>query len=117
MLARQQVACRWSSHGVEKPMKALLNDEGMKIWGFVFPNGGVPIKGISPYNAQIEGKGEMQVYLVDWAALTEKERDLILEYLGHKFGNSKILVEAEILKSGLPLRAALVSCVSRKSVV
>jgi hypothetical protein len=93
-------------------MKALLNDDGKKIWGFVFPDGGVPVKGISPCKAQIEGKGEMQVYLVDWAALDEKQQDLILEHLGHKFGNSKILVEAEILKSGLPLRAALVSCVS-----
>lgn len=93
-------------------MKALLNDEGQKIWGFVFPNGGIPIKGISPYKAQIEGKGEMQVYLVDWAALSEEERDLILEHLKNRFGNSKEEVETEILKSGLPLRATLVSCVS-----
>ena len=92
-------------------MKALLNDEGMKIWGFVFPNGGVPIKGISSYKAQIEGKGEMQVYLVDWAALDEEQRDLILERLKDKFVSSKEAVETEILKSGLPLRATLVSCV------
>lgn len=93
-------------------MKALLNGEGKKIWGYVFPNGEVPIKGISPYKAQIEGKGEMQVYLVDWAALTENERDLVLEQLTSRFGSSKEEVETEILKSGLPLRATLVSCVS-----
>jgi hypothetical protein len=93
-------------------MKALLNEEGMKIWGFVFPNGGVPIKGISAYKAQVEGKGEMEVYLVDWAALTDEERSLILDHLKNRFGSSKEEVEAEILKKGLPLRAALVSCVS-----
>jgi len=93
-------------------MKALLNNEGKKIWGFVFPNGEVPIKGISSYKAQLEGKGEMQVYLVDWATLDEKQRDLILEHLKDKFASSKEAVEVEILKSGLPLRATLVSCVS-----
>lgn len=93
-------------------MKALLNDEGKKIWGFVFPNGGVPVKGISSYEADVEGKGKMEVYLVDWAALSEEERDLILDHLKSRFGDSKETVETEILKSGLPLRACLVSCVS-----
>jgi hypothetical protein len=93
-------------------MKALLNDEGKKIWGFVFPNGEVPIKGISSYKAQIEEKGEMEVYLVDWAALTDQERDLILDHLKSRFENSKVAVLTEILKNGLPLRAFLVSCVS-----
>jgi len=93
-------------------MKALLNDEGKKIWGFVFPNGGVPIKGISSYKAQLEGKGAMEVYLVDWAALTDEQRTLIIDHLKSRFGSSKEAVETEILKNGLPLRAALVSCVS-----
>jgi hypothetical protein len=93
-------------------MKALLNDEGNKIWDFVFPNGGVPIKGISTYEAHIEGKGKMEVYLVDWAALSEEKRNLVLDHLKSRFGDSKESVETEILKSGLPLRASLVSCVS-----
>ncbi len=93
-------------------MKALLNDEGKKLWGFVFPNGEVPIKGISPVKAQIEERGTMDVYLLDWAALTEEQRGLILEHLKERFGNSVVEVETEILKSGLPLRACLVSCVS-----
>lgn len=90
-------------------MKAVLNEEGRKLWGCVFPDGQVPIKGVFPGKAQLEGEGETAVYLVDWAALTDEQRDLILERLGRHFGNSKVLVEAEILKSGLPLRACLVS--------
>jgi len=94
-------------------MKALLNDEGKKVWGYVFPSGGVPIKGISSFKAEIEGKGEMDVYLVDWAALSEDERYLILSHLAEKnhLANSRP-IEEQILKSGLPLRASLVSCVS-----
>jgi hypothetical protein len=93
-------------------MKALLNEEGKKIWGYVFPDGEVPVKTISPIDAQIEGLGKTQVYVVDWAALAIDEREAILEHLKARFGDSKDAVETEILKSGLPLRACLVSCVS-----
>lgn len=94
-------------------MKALLNDEGKKIWGYVFPNGAVPVKGISSFKANVEGEGEMEFYLVDWAALSEDEQCLILSHLAekHHLANSKPIKE-QILKSGLPLRASLVSCVS-----
>jgi len=93
-------------------MKALLNDEGKKTWGYVFPNGAVPVKGISSFKANVEGEGEMEFYLVDWAALSEDERYLILSYLAEKnhLANSRP-IEEQILKSGLPLRASLVSCV------
>jgi hypothetical protein len=108
-------------------MKALLNEEGQKLWGFVFPDGEVPVKNIMSFKAHIDeptdtkhiskdvkalaGK-DINVYLVDWAALTEEQRNLILEHLKCRFGSSEDTVEAEILKSGLPLRACLVSCVS-----
>jgi hypothetical protein len=93
-------------------MKALLNEEGQKIWGYVFPNGAVPVKGNSPSKAEVEGKGEIDVYLVDWAALSEDEQYLILSHLTEKnhLSNSRP-IEEQILKSGLPLRASLVSCV------
>jgi hypothetical protein len=93
-------------------MKALLNAEGKKIWGYVFPDGEVPVKTISPIDAQIEGLGKTPVYLVDWAALVIHEREAILEHLKARFGDSRAAVETEILKSGLPLRAELVSAVS-----
>lgn len=92
-------------------MKALLNDEGKKIWGYVFPEGCLPVKSVAPFKADV-GKGEMDVYLVDWAALTEAQRDLILDHLKTRFRNTRGVVETEILKSGLPLRAELVSAVS-----
>ena len=93
-------------------MKAILNDEGKRIWGYVFPNGEVPIKGTSSFKAQVEGKGEIEVYLVDLAALSQNEIALILDHLKNRFNNSEAEVESEIMKSGLPLRASLVSCVA-----
>jgi hypothetical protein len=93
-------------------MKALLNDEGKKLWGYAFPDGAVPVKGISSFKANVEGQGEIEVYLVDWAALSEDEQYLILSHLAEKnhLANSRP-IEEQILKSGLPLRASLVSCV------
>jgi len=93
-------------------MKALLNDEGKRLWGYVFPDGEVPIQGINSHKVRIgDLGGEIDVYLVDWGALTAEQRSLILRHLKNRFVSSEVAVEAEILKSGLPLRAALVSCV------
>lgn len=91
-------------------MKALLNSEGDKVWAYVFPKGAVPVKGFSPFWAKVRGV-EMEVYLVDWTALTEVEKSLIVNHIADKSGDSRTAVEAEILKNGLPLRDALVSCV------
>jgi hypothetical protein len=93
-------------------MKALLNEEGKKIWGYVCPDGNIPVKSVAPFKARLDRIGEMDVYLVDWAALTETQRDLILDHLKTRFRNSKKTVETAILKEGLPIRACLVSCVS-----
>jgi hypothetical protein len=47
-------------------MEALLNDEGKKHWGEIFPNGEVPVKTIVPQDAEIEGKNQpLKVYLVN----------------------------------------------------
>lgn len=93
-------------------IRALLNDEGKRVWGYVFPDGGIPVKNLASFKAQLGDIGEEEVYLVDWAALTDKQRLLIIEHLKKRFGDSAAAVEAEILKSGLPLRAKYVSCTS-----
>lgn len=91
-------------------IKALLNDEGKKVWGFVFSDGEAPVKNLVDQTAILEGKGEEQVYLVDWAALSQDQQSLILNHLGTKFHAPIEEIEAEISKKGLPLRAKYVSC-------
>lgn len=93
-------------------MKALLNDEGKKIWGYVFPGGEVPVTTIMPFTAHIEDLGNVDVYLVDWKDLGIDERNLILDHLMKKFRSSKEDIEKEISRAGMPLRANLVSAVS-----
>lgn len=31
--------------------KALLNDEGKKVWGYVFPDGAIPVRNVVPFKA------------------------------------------------------------------
>jgi hypothetical protein len=93
-------------------IRALLNDEGKKVWGYVFPDGGVPVKSVGPVKAQLGDIGEEDIYLVDWPSLAENQRLLIIEHLKKRFGDSAAAVKAEILKTGLPLRAKYVSCTS-----
>lgn len=91
-------------------MKALLNDEGKKIWGEIFPDGNIPVVSPQRHHAMLEGKREL-VYLVAWNDLTPDQRSLILNHLAKKFKGSTQSVETQILKDGLPLRASLVACV------
>jgi len=93
-------------------IKALLNDEGKKVWGYAFPEGEIPVKNLVSQTAMLEGLGEEKVFLVNWEALTMKQKSLVLDHFKKRFGNSEVEVEAEIRKKGLPLRAKYVSCTS-----
>jgi len=92
--------------------KAFLNDEGKKVWGSVFPDGLVPIKSPVPHTGTLDSNGDQPVYLVDWAALTEEQRELILEELARKFRAPRADVENQILEKGMPLRASLINATS-----
>jgi hypothetical protein len=100
-------------------VKALLNDEGKRIWGYAFPDGSIPVKSPVPIEGQVVGSsgpfkdGEVhQFYLVYWERLTILQKKKILEHFKDRFGGSPQEVLAQIQKEGLPLRAKLVSAVS-----
>lgn len=84
---------------------AYLNEEGKKVWGDIFPDGEVPVRSIISQRARLEGmKDEMRVFLVEWAELTESQKDAILSRLSEKSGAPKEAILKDILKIGLPLR-------------
>lgn len=94
-------------------MKAILNDEGMKVWEKIFPNGIIPIKSPIVNNAKVAETNEpIRVYMVDWATLTDTQRENILQRFSERTGWSMDAVEEEILKVGLPLQEKYVSTVA-----
>ena len=92
-------------------MKALLNDEGKKIWGAIFQDGAIPVLSSVSHKASLGGVEEA-IYVVAWDDLTPVQRGEVINQLAEKFKASTQAVEAQILKEGMPLRAALVSHVS-----
>jgi hypothetical protein len=100
-------------------MKALLNDEGKKIWGYAFPDGEIPVKNAVAFKAEAVGsagplkdKAVFDAYLVDWDKLNTVQKQKILQHFKERFNGSPQEVLAQLEKNGLPLRASLVSCVS-----
>lgn len=91
-------------------MKALLNDEGKKIWGYAFPDGSIEVTSFAPSTMQL-GDTKLDAYIVAWDNLTPVQRGQIIKHLAEAFASSEQQVETEILEKGLPLRASLVSCV------
>jgi len=100
-------------------MRAVLNEEGKKIWSYVFPDGEVPVKNVLPIKGQVDGNAGplkdgavFQAYIVDWECLTNVQKQKILEHFKTRFGGPVKAVLAQIEKDGLPLRANLVSSVA-----
>ena len=85
-------------------MWVCLNEEGMRVWGDVFPEGKVPVCSMSFHRATLGvGKGE-QVVLVNWNALSSQQKDAILAKISQRSGVPAQAILSEILKVDLPLR-------------
>jgi hypothetical protein len=94
-------------------MDTYLNDEGKKHWSSIFPDAIVPVKSPFAQDAEVEQTGDpLNVYIVDWTALSDEQRQAILQKLSSKFNVSVNNIELDILKTGLPLQSKYVSSVS-----
>jgi len=84
---------------------AILNEEGKKHWGDIFPDGQVPIQGVAVIPAKLQGLANPQtIYMVYWKRLTSIQQAAILVKLNKISGDPKEEILQEILKVGLPLR-------------
>lgn len=86
---------------------AYLNDEGMKDWGCVFPDGKVPVLSMIPSQAKLQGlPGTDEVYMVYLDELTLEQFEKIVDIWEKKSGEKKEIISREIKKIGLPLRVS-----------
>ena len=87
---------------------AYLNDEGMDLFGQVFPDNTVPVLSMIWKTGSLGDPENIEDYFtVQWDELTEEQRDLILEILSKKFCVNKNDIKGQIEKIGLPLRRSL----------
>lgn len=87
---------------------AHLNDEGMKIWGEVFPKRSVPVESMMPQSAKLEGKAE-RVFMVWLDELSEDQTTKLVDILENQFNAPRDKILDELQRVGLPLRESLTS--------
>jgi hypothetical protein len=96
-------------------MWVLLNDEGKRVWGDVFPDGKVPVSSWFR-EADLEDHGTTRIILVNWWALSQGQKDVILTKISKTTRSPKEEILKDILKIGLPLRESYTTaCVAAES--
>jgi hypothetical protein len=96
------------------PMSAILNDEGMRLFGDMFPDKKIPILHPLRSETELEGLGETQIYFVNIPLLRKTDESTyqkLIKKLSEKFNAPIKAMDEEFNKNGLPLRAELVSSV------
>ncbi len=96
------------------PMSAVLNDEGMKLFGDIFPDKKIPVLHPLSGVTELEGAGEKKIYLVNISLLRRVEEPTyqkLIKMLSEKFNVPIEAMDEAFNKQGLPLRAELVSSV------
>ena len=87
---------------------AYLNEDGMKLFGEVFPDKTVPVLSMICKTGSVgEPENIVDFFTVQWDELTEDQRDSILSILSKKFGVKKYEIKGQIEEIGLPLRKSL----------
>jgi len=87
---------------------AYLNDEGMKIFGPVFPDKKVPVLSMICQTVNLP-IGDKRVYKVYFEELTDEQIEKIINILIEKQGGPREDLEKQIKEYGLPLREELTS--------
>ena len=85
---------------------AYLNEEGMKLFGAVFPDKEVPVLSML-WQVVTLPIGDKEIFKVYLGELTDEQNETLFEILVEKFKASREDVEKHIKEYGLPLRREL----------
>ena len=86
--------------------KLVLSEQGQKALGHIFKDY-VPLQDNGIFSvARIDGVGTIEVFRVDWASLSQVEREGVLAYMEDKFNAPRETIEDEIERNGcFPIRS------------
>lgn len=89
-------------------ISAILNPSSpnYQSWHAIFGESLVPLKSPTSVRAELGAEKDVEVYLLNLAAMTLRVRARLLHALAQKFGVPVYEVEADIAKNGMPIRAA-----------
>jgi len=88
---------------------AFLNEEGMRLFGHIFPDGQVPVKHILTPRLHVKGYDGL-VYLVDWTKLDTSQQCQLTDFFVQNRGMTRNEFASLLAESHLtiPLRTSLV---------
>lgn len=88
---------------------ATIHDEHRAaVWGSIFPGAVLPILSILPSKADLPGHPGASVYLLDLDAISDEQREKLIEYLATLFSMSEDEVQSDLAR-GVPILADDVS--------
>src|SRR5579863_9960965 len=99
---------------------AILNPAGPNYhtWRDLLGSENVPLKCCSSSKATLGEEKDVEVYMLDLRALTLGQRARLLNSIAQKFRVPVFEVEAEIARSGFPIRAAdVIVAISTRAVI
>lgn len=99
---------------------ATLNPDGpnYQTWRELLGSEHVALKSCRPIKATLGMEKDVEVYLLDLRALTLGQRARLLNSIAQKFRAPIFEVEAEIARSGFPIRAAdVIVAISVRAVI
>jgi len=82
------------------------------LWGSIFPGAVVPIKSILTSKANLPGLPNVEVYMLDLEAISDEQREGLIEAISNRFGYPVEEVRTEI-EQGVPVLADGVSVATR----
>jgi len=85
---------------------AYLNEEGMKMFGAVFPDRKVPVLSMI-WSVATLPIGDQEIFMVYLEELTDEQIETLFEVLVEKFQAPREDIEKHIKEDGLPLRREL----------
>jgi len=88
-----------------KTTATIYDKRRAELWGFIFPGAVVPI--VSPVTqlVHVPQIGETQVYMLDLAAISDKQREDLITMLSTIFELSREEVAGDIDRAGVPIIA------------
>lgn len=99
---------------------AILNPRGpnYQTWHELLGSEKVPLKSCASFTADLGAEKNVELYLLDLRALTLGQRARLLNSVAQKFRQPLYEVEAEIARSGFPIRAAdVIVSISMRAVI
>lgn len=81
------------------------NPDSVSMWRRVFGINEAPITSVVPQPAYIPGKGEELVYWLDMEAISEDQRERLVQVIAKKFNVAEFVVMQELEETGLPILA------------